>query len=177
MTVASLILEYGPKISLAVREKRGVGISQLFKEYSDCVKNLSLPEEEIDTALAWIAKNIYTENADLWITAADWHPSDKYLDSLHAILENERAVKLHERVVNILYDLADPRSIPILTKGLTYEDPSDPSRELALRILHALDKIGGTEVQRILESYSQSPSPRIREEALFLITGQRPDDD
>jgi len=177
MTVASLIQEYWSRLAYAIREKQYNEVVQLRKAYSDQVNALPAPEDEIAAKLACIARDIHMEHIQEWLVAADWHPSIKYLESLCSILENENAHAWHERVVDILYELEDARSIPSLAQALSYKaSGDDPTWELAVKIIQTLDKIGGPEARKILERATQSPINRIREEATYWLTGQQPDD-
>jgi thymidine kinase len=143
--------------------------ASLLKSYGNAVRQLTDPYDEIASELELITGNPCRENTYLWIIAAQIHPSPRYLDSLCRILEQDNACIWHEGIVDILYDLADERSVPSLEKALSYEYRSDPTRELAIKILATLDEIGTPEALDIVRRCLQSSSERIREEAKLLL--------
>lgn len=172
-TVKQLIEELQVKIRKAV-EANDPKRSNLGREYALQVKALPNPEDEIAEALEYIARNHLNQMSSEvevidWIVAGQMHPSTKYIDSLHAMLERDDPFIWHEGIVEILYDLKDERSIPSLVKALEYEYPNDPDRELANKILNALNHIGTPESRSVLQKCLESPVSQIREEAYMLL--------
>jgi HEAT repeat protein len=170
MSVKDIIHEYAQKRSQAASTKQYSQVLTILKEYVNALKTLSLSEKEIADEFNAIVDNPCRENTDLWIIAAQIYPSPEYLNSLCTILEREEPCIWHEGIVDILYDLEDERSIPSLEKALTYDKPSDPTRELAVKILETLDKIGSPKAREVLRNCLKSPSPEIRAAAEQLLS-------
>jgi HEAT repeat protein len=171
-TVKQLIEEFRLKHKKVIERKDYVSVAAVVSEYCLSVKNLPDPSDEIAAALEGIARNHLNQmdGAGDWLTAAGIHPSTKYFDALHTMLERDDPLIWHERIVEILYDLKDERSIPSLVKALDFDNSHyDPSRELANKVLDTLDHIGTPEAQAILQKCLKSPVPQIRATAHMLL--------
>jgi hypothetical protein len=139
-------------------------------DYAKRVKMLSNPSEEIEAQLKLIAKSPCGSEDYLWIIAAQLHPSKTYVDALIEILLTEEQCVWHEGIVDILYDVGDDRAVPALAHALTYVKESDPTMELAAKILETLDQIGTPAALQVLQAALSSSQPRIQEKAQQLLS-------
>ena len=157
-------------------------VAKRSKEKARQIKDLPSPQDEIAAELAVFAEHpcdeytvswIKDSNMPSWIVAAQLHPSPKYLDSLCKILECDADWIWQEGIVDILYELKNEKSIPSLEKALAYRPPSDPTREIGIKILETLCYIGTSKARQIVEDYLNSPSTDddFRERAATFVKG------
>lgn len=124
MAVRRVLEEYVQKrdeVAAKASATTTMKLVELSNELTARLKALPAPEDEIATELERIAEDPRRdEEANLWIDAAQFHPSPKYLKSLCAMLEyeSEKERLNFEGIVDILHDLVDERSIPSLVKAL-----------------------------------------------------------
>ena len=88
---------------------------------------------------------------------------------LCTILEYEADCTHHEDIVDLLYEINDPRCVPSLAKALYYERSDDPTRELNIKILNTLDSIGTTEALVLIQGCLDHPSEKVRREAREIV--------
>ena len=169
MTVRSLVEDYFNRIAEAGSKNRADDVSSLMKQFQNSLEELTKAEDEISAELVRLTDEPCRSDAYLWIIAAQLRPSPMYLEALCKILEYPESCAWHEGIVDILYDLADERAVPYLKKALDFDFPSDPGRNLGIKILETLDKIGTSEAIGIIEECRTSTSPEIRETAEYLL--------
>jgi hypothetical protein len=176
MLVKDVIEKYAAIWAQAIEARQTNRYDQITKHYIGELKQLDAPEDEIAAQLSLIAQNPLMEKAGYWILAAEIHLSLSYLQSLCQILEHPNAGAFHERVVESLQDLKDPRAIPSLVKALGYDQDFDPTKELAKRVLQTLDKIDTPEAKQIIQDCMNSPIDEIRWKAIWIVSGVDPGD-
>jgi hypothetical protein len=98
-----------------------------------------------------------------YLMAAETHPSDSFTLPLCEALRYTDAPVDHERVVDLLAVIKDPRSVNALDEMIWWEPDWDEFRGLAWKAALALALIGTPEAFEVLRGAAATADPRTRE--------------
>ena len=169
MMIAELIHDYSTKFLESSRYGDYSKLNELRTEYLTQVACLANVEQEISDELIKMTSVPCRDNADLWILAAQLHPSDSYIKSLCEILANDNECIWHEGIVEVFQEMRNPEVVSCLEQALNHQLNYDPGKVLAIHILDALAEIGTVDAVAIIKKCLDSPHIEIRESAEILM--------
>lgn len=167
--ITKLIQDYSVRSAQKARLGEHKEAIELQNEFLTKVSSLQNVEREISSKLAEMSSEPCTDNAVMWLLAAQLHPSELYIDALCDLLGRSDECIWHEGIIEILRDLKQSDTVPCLERALHHELNYDPGRVVAIHVLEALADIGTTDAVSIIEKSLDSPHIEIREEAEILM--------
>jgi len=169
MSIEKLVKEYSQKLAEASTQQQNKDVSRLSTEYLTEVSKLKNVEVEIAQALSKIVSEPCMDNRNLWILAAQLHPSGLYFDYANAMLMSDDVCIWHEGIIELAQLTKDSRYIESLEELLSKDLQYDTDKAVAVRALEAIAEIGTPEAVDILKRNLASPFEQIREEAEIML--------
>jgi hypothetical protein len=157
---------YDQELSKAAALLNHQAILKLVAEYRNTVSRLKDCSNFIDEELRSVTIN--GRHLDLILIAAYLRPNQRFVESLCKMLALGDPSFPNEQIVDILYKIPNPASIPYLADALKRKFAYDEYDEFGVKCLDALYAINTPEAWLVIESASASSSPRIKETALKL---------
>jgi len=164
-----LIQDFLPKFQLASKEGRYGDTVKLLEEMKSRLRATPpQPSEVIRYWEAIITGDVLPDTQSSFI-AAWYNLSPQYRLPLCRILELERCREFHEPAVELLAEVGDNDTIPVLKKALGYRWDYDPWLSIPRKSLQALRAIDTPDAIAIIRQATESSEEQIREEARLLL--------
>lgn len=164
MTLDEYVEEYGRRV------RSGKELSLVQEEMRQWMRDDPPSPEEVCSFLRDVKKNPDLEKAATKFDCLWFNLRPEYVPLLNDILSDDEHLKRwHWPVLLALDELADPRSIPALTKAVGYRYDYDPMFSIPKRALEALAYIDTPEAKAVLEQALTSDEFDLRRIAHSLL--------
>lgn len=138
---------------------------RLLSEYRASVADLRDCEDEIQEILSRAASGKCELSLSLVLIAAYAHPSEKYIDSLCAILALKEEDLPNENIVELLERIPSEKSVACLSQVIDTKFAYDEYDEFGVKCLDALFAINTPDAWTVIERCSRLSTQRMREHA------------
>jgi len=167
MTVAQVIAEYIEKFTPLANEPTSENLlaaSKLRTKYLQKVSKLENVEDEILAQLESMTADPCVGRPDLWLLAAQLHPSERYRQPLCDILVMPDECIWHEGIIEVFVLTKDANAVPCLEQAIGHN-----VNGIAVQAITALAEIGTREAIQVIKNCLESPHERIREQAHLML--------